>query len=88
MAETPPAQLDEQASQEVDVEFSKKRKWIEEMHAAGEDIAARTRLSVVMDYRRGIVIPQITADELTAAQRATIEQLRQNFPNLDIRFHT
>lgn len=87
MSELPSSEPSEQELQEAaDTEYILRR-WINSIHSAAEGICARTGLRVLIDYRKGILTPDVDAKNLTAEQREEIQRWQDGFPHLTIRFH-
>lgn len=80
MPETPSSQPDQEARYTL-------QHWIDTIEYAAGGICTDTGLTVSIDYRKGILTPDVSPDELTASQRAKIERWKQGLPDLTINFH-
>ncbi len=82
MPEIPSSQPDEKAEYALQLQ-----RWIDTIEYAAGGICGRTGLVVLIDYKKGVLTPDVSPDELTASQRAEIERWRQGLPDLTINFH-
>lgn len=84
MLETPSSQPDEKEFQEAEDAL---RQRINHIKNTAEDICIRTGLRVLIDYKKGILTPDVDARKLTKAQRDEIQKWKDGLPHLIINFH-